>query len=247
MSRLHHLLLERYCDHYARLNSTVDPRLLSWSHRRQMDRTFGLYLAGLPEGSRVLDLGCGSGHVLHWFSLRPGLVPVGVDVSPSQLAVARRALPAVETHCEDGLAFLLRHRGEFSAILCTDVLEHVAGEDDCLRWVEAVRDALRPGGIFLCRTPNAANLLGGYSRYLDLTHVRSFTPNSLLQLLEAAGLVECAIVPYRAGHPLGSLRMGLGNLLHRLLFLLCGHQPAAAYTSNVYAIGYAGVREGTDV
>jgi 2-polyprenyl-3-methyl-5-hydroxy-6-metoxy-1,4-benzoquinol methylase len=243
MPRLHHLLLEQYSGHYARLNATVNPRLLSSSHLRQMDRTYGPHVAALPAGGRVLDLGCGSGYLLHWLSLQSGIVPVGVDISPSQVAVVREALPAVEVHCEDGLAFLLRHAGEFVAILCTDVLEHVAEDDACLRWVEAARSALRPGGFFLCRVPNAANLLGCYSRYVDLTHFRSFTPTSLLQLLQAAGLSACAIIPHRAGHPLGGLRIGLGNLLHRLCFFLTGHAPAAAYTSNVYAIGYAEARE----
>lgn len=243
MSRLHHLLLERYFDHYARLNASADPRLLSRNHRRQMDRTYGPYVSGLPAGSRVLDLGCGSGGLLYWLSLQRGIVPCGVDTSTSQIAVLRRALPDIETDCVDGLAFLLRHPGEFSVIFCTDVLEHVPGDDACLQWVEAARDALRPGGCFVCRVPNAANLLGGYSRYIDLTHVRSFTPHSLLQLIDAAGLERCAIVPHRPGHPFGRIRMGVSTLLHRLFFLLCGHQPAEAFTSNVYAIGYAPTRK----
>lgn len=48
------------------------------------------YLAGLPRGSRVLDLGCGNGLMLASFRGR-GWELVGVDISESGIAQARRA------------------------------------------------------------------------------------------------------------------------------------------------------------
>ncbi|MEN6532016.1 MAG: class I SAM-dependent methyltransferase [Bryobacteraceae bacterium] len=244
MSRLNQLLLDGYDLHYSRLNQGAAIRQPSRNHWRQMDRTYGPYISRLPTGSRVLDLGCGAGCLLQWLSRRPGIVPVGVDTSVPQANAAQRLLPGVEVHCEDGLDFLRRHPDEFSAIFSTDVLEHVPSDDQCLEWVEAVRAALLPGGFFFCRVPNAANLLGNYSRYVDLTHRRGFTPTSLLQLLEASGLANCSVAPHRPGHPLGGLRLGLSHLLHRTLFAICGHEGTAVYTANVCAVGY---RLGSDV
>ena len=126
------------------------------------------------------------------FASSAGVTPVGVDASPTQLEIARRAFPDLEITCSDGLEYLRANPESFDGIFCTDVLEHVPGTVNCIEWVQAARAALRPGGFFVCRCPNGANLTAGFSRYIDLTHERSFTEISILQLLEAGGLRDCA-------------------------------------------------------
>jgi len=207
------------------------------AHRKQMQRTYGPLLAALPKGSKVLDLGCGAGYLLRWLSLQPGIVPVGVDASPSQVAVAQRAVPEVDIYCEDGLAFLRGRPDTFSAIFCMDVLEHLEDEDQCLLWLQESARALRPGGFVVCRVPNAANITGVYTRYMDLTHKRSFTSTSLIQLIQAAGFIRCSVVPYRAGCLKGAVRLWAENLLHRVLFRICGQVHETVFTSTVCVAG----------
>ena len=47
---------------------------------------------GIPEGSRIADVGCGTGNVARWFARQTGTTGevVALDVSAAQLAVARQ-------------------------------------------------------------------------------------------------------------------------------------------------------------
>ena len=110
---------------------------------------------------------------MYWLGTNPGVVPVGVDLSEDQVAIARTHLPGIEVACADGLTFLRENPERFSGIFCFDLLEHIPQQDDYLVWFEAALEALKPGGFFCCRTPNAANLTGDYSRYMDLTQLLS--------------------------------------------------------------------------
>ena len=50
------------------------------------------------------------------------------------------------------------------------------------------RKALKPEGRIIIRTPNMANLLGGYSLHMDITHCHGYTEWSLIHLLDECGL-----------------------------------------------------------
>jgi SAM-dependent methyltransferase len=79
----------------------------------------------VPQSARgrVLEIGCGTGQVLA--SLRP-LNGVGIDLSQNMIDIARRqfahrselTFAAMDAEAATGL-------GEFDAVICADVLEHV--------------------------------------------------------------------------------------------------------------------------
>jgi 2-polyprenyl-3-methyl-5-hydroxy-6-metoxy-1,4-benzoquinol methylase len=230
-------LIQNYMTHYSRVNAGAIP-VPSTKSTASMRLMYGPLLATLAPGSKVLDIGCGTGLLLSWLAQQPNLVPVGVDMSATQIQHARRTLPNVELVCSDGLSYLRRYPGTFAGIFCLDVIEHLPGLGLCFQWIQAARDALLPSGFFLCRVPNGANLVASYSRYLDLTHERCFTTPSLLQLLEGGGLQACSVLPLRAPHLSGRLRLTVEAMLHRAIFLVCGHGGERIFTNNVYAVGY---------
>lgn len=239
MSRIRDIAIERYAEHYARVNSNINPiTAISPRQLQGLNLEYGALIASLPAGSKVLDLGCGTGFLLHWLSKQPSIVPYGVDGSASQVAIAHVSLPNIEISCADGLEYLRQHPNTFTAIFCMDVLEHLPSLDLCMEWIQAAQAALVPGGCFFCRVPNGANLTGSYSRYMDLTHERLFTSTSLLQLLELSSLQECAIVPIDSGRLVRRARLAVEHLLHRIIFLICAHPMERVFTSNVCAIGY---------
>jgi 2-polyprenyl-3-methyl-5-hydroxy-6-metoxy-1,4-benzoquinol methylase len=238
MSQLREQLVTDYAEHFSRLNATLDVRRMSPSDFRMHDLTFGPVLNAVPRPAKILDLGCGVGFLLNWLSRQPGVTPVGVDASPTQLEIARKAFPDLDITLSDGLEYLRSHPDSFDGIFCTDVLEHIPGTDNCIEWVRTARLALRPGGFFACRGPNAANLTGGFSRYIDLTHERSFTEMSILQLLDAGGLMNNRILPIYAGRVAGRLRHAVEYLVHRLIYRICGQGSANEFTYNVCAVGY---------
>jgi predicted SAM-dependent methyltransferase len=116
-----------------------------------------------------------------------------------------------------------------------DVLEHMETDDICFETMRDILHSLAPGGVLICRVPNAAHMLGTYSRYMDITHRRGFTSHSIRQALMAAGYDSVEFVPTQSSILLGKIRLGLEHLLHRVLFLLGGYTQEHIFTQNVIA------------
>jgi SAM-dependent methyltransferase len=129
-------------------------------------RDVSLYFSRLARWFRphagngpLLDVGCAYGFLLSRFN--DGRELAGCDVSAWAIQQAVRRLPrarfAVLSH--DGL--LPYPDGCFSAVLCTDVLEHIAPAQQVRLLGETAR-VLAPGGRFCMTSPN----LGGVRRRL---------------------------------------------------------------------------------
>src|SRR6185503_8786481 len=90
------------------------PRAAGRFYHRLLERYFSFIL---PQGQRVLELGCGLGDLLA--ALKPAR-GVGVDFSPETLALARQRHPELQFHEADATSF----RGEepFDYILLSDLI-----------------------------------------------------------------------------------------------------------------------------
>src|SRR5581483_8891269 len=86
----------------------------------------------IPEGARVLELGCSTGDLLA--SLKPS-VGVGVDLSASAISEARRSYPRLQFHTGDieSPELIRSLSGPFDFILIVDTLGSL---DDCQRMFE---------------------------------------------------------------------------------------------------------------
>jgi SAM-dependent methyltransferase len=134
--------------------------------------------AGLPDGPRVLDAGCGTGRNLAEFgSLGTAR---GVDPSPAAIEFCRRrGLTGVT---EAGIEALPFEDGAFDLILATDVLEHV--ERDDLAAAE-LRRVAAPGAVLVVTVPAYRWL---WSQHDDSHHhLRRYTAGALRARLAAAG------------------------------------------------------------
>ncbi|WBB81191.1 class I SAM-dependent methyltransferase [Micromonospora sp. WMMD882] len=151
----------------------------TFTYRRQIRP----YLPEGPAQLRILDIGCGQGHLVQ-IMLTDGLDAYGVDISPEQVALARsRGLDRVELG--DFRSWLATEHA-WDAVIATDILEHL-GKDDVMRTFDQVARALKPGGVFVARVPNAVSPTGGNIMYGDITHQTWFTQRSLAQLAAVAG------------------------------------------------------------
>src|SRR5215510_2399636 len=88
----------------------------------------------IPEGARVLELGCGTGDLLA--ALKPSF-GVGVDFSEGMIAQARQAHPDLSFLVGDieDEAFIRRIEGPFDVILIVDTIGSL---DDCQRTFESL-------------------------------------------------------------------------------------------------------------
>ena len=140
----------------------------------------------------VLDIGCGQGDLVRLL-LADGYDTEGIDISPEQVALANASGLSQVKH-GDFHDRLSSNTETYGAVIATDVLEHLA-KDEVLRTFELVRQALRPGGLFVARVPNAISPFGGRIRHGDFTHESSFTPRSLAQLAYGAGFTGVDVSP----------------------------------------------------
>ncbi|MGE5502823.1 MAG: class I SAM-dependent methyltransferase [Actinomycetota bacterium] len=108
------------------------------------------FVARIPAGARVLDVGCGIAEVARSIAERvPGATVVGIDNDRPRLDLARaRGLPANLTLIE-GLAPRDLPAGRFDVVVLSNVLEHV---DDRVGLLKRLAEACGPARI-LVRVP----------------------------------------------------------------------------------------------
>jgi ubiquinone/menaquinone biosynthesis C-methylase UbiE len=129
---------------------THDSRGLAETYDRVSDLQFesGKALVerlGLQQGSRVLDVGCGTGRLAHWIAERvgPGGAVTGIEPSAERVQLARSHGGAVKFEvgqAEDLSAF---EDASFDAVCMSAVFHWVA---DKAKALAEVRRVLRPGG-----------------------------------------------------------------------------------------------------
>jgi len=166
-------------------------------------------IRALPPGLRLLDLGAAGGHLGRAVRDRCAFL-AGVEPDAAMASSAREGYD--DWRSADALSC-----GEwttpFDAVVCGDVLEHLAQPDILLA---RIHSWLRAGGTLLVSLPNVANvsiragLLLGRFPYaergiLDRTHLRFYTRRSAVDLVASAGFdvreIEATAMPYELALP----------------------------------------------
>jgi 2-polyprenyl-3-methyl-5-hydroxy-6-metoxy-1,4-benzoquinol methylase len=185
-----------------------------------------LRLCGAPK--TVLDVGGSSGYLSRELADN-GADVVVIDIDPDAVADARREginAYAVDITRQDPPG----RPGQYDAVLCGDVLEHLADPAAAIR---RLRPFVAPSGRLVASVPNGAywalrlSLLAGRWNYtdrglLDHTHLRNFTLKSFLETIRAGGFevlgtdVTCPLPWFRGGR-LSAAAHGLALALPGLL------------------------------
>ena len=139
------------------------------------------------EDERVLDLGCGTGHLTDAVA-DSGASVVGVDKAPSMLAEARDAYPEFPFLLAD--ARQLPFEESFDAVFSNAALHWIDDQD---RAVAAVHDAVRPGGRFVAEmggTGNVQTIVDAVFAELDRRGYEQQTPWHFPSVGEYASRLE---------------------------------------------------------
>jgi 2-polyprenyl-3-methyl-5-hydroxy-6-metoxy-1,4-benzoquinol methylase len=158
------------------------------------------YLATLPVGAEVLDVGCGSLKETHYLASR-GFHTTGSDLNAERLEEFRQRYCWSNVHPPSlrvaSFQQLADEGKRFDAITAFDVIEHLDTLDKDLR---ELLKLLKPGGFLLISTPNGRSLTEIYSwimtriiwatgRKLDpgVPHLQTHTPAGWRKRFEHAG------------------------------------------------------------
>jgi SAM-dependent methyltransferase len=128
---------------------SIAERYLAWSDLRPSPtrlRYLALALELIPAGSQVLELGCGAG-IPMTSALAQDRAVIGVDISATQVGMARRNVPDA-TFIQADMTTLAFEPASFDAVVAFYSLTHVP-RDEQLPLIERIRGWLRPGGLFL--------------------------------------------------------------------------------------------------
>ena len=104
----------------------------------------------VPEGSRVLDLGCGNGAMLDYLQRTRGCSGYGIEISDTNvLACVQRGVNVVQLNLDGGLTMF--DDASFDVVLQLDTLQHLRNAETMLR------ETARVGRIGVVSFPNFAH------------------------------------------------------------------------------------------
>jgi ubiquinone/menaquinone biosynthesis C-methylase UbiE len=181
---------------YARLASRYDQK---WSFYVEATTRETLARLNLRPADRLLDVGCGTGALLHRLSQsHPALRLAGVDPVSEMLAVARHRLPP-EVELQAGWAERLPFEADqFDVVVSCNMFHYIRQPASALREMGRV---LKPGGRLVitdwCDDYLACRACGWYWRLFSRAHVKMYRERECLRLLREAGLREPRIERYK--------------------------------------------------
>jgi SAM-dependent methyltransferase len=166
-------LAERFDENYWSSASHYRRYEGFWAAQQELSRWFsglveliGPYLPRPP--ARVVDAGCGHGVVVEALRAR-GYDALGFDPSRFMIEQAQASSPASRHAFAEGTIDNIPFAGDFDAMMCFEVLEHI---DDPVDALHALRARLRQEGTLIFSTPNLEpRSLWKDPRTSDPTHV----------------------------------------------------------------------------
>ena len=194
--------------------------------------------------SKILDIGCGYGRMLHFLKNQSYSNTYGIDISRQQIDLAHK-LGFDQTLCIQAIDFLADNMNQFDTIFMLDILEHIE-KSEIIELMDRVYTALRPNGNIILQLPNSLTPLNVY-RHVDFTHEMAFTVSSIKQILSITGFENTKTYPL-APHMNGpvSLLMSLmwhiiwQNLIRFYMFTANGNLMGDIYTANFIAVAEKG-------
>lgn len=149
----------------------------------------------IPDGAKVLDVGCASGYLAAALDDR-GCEVHGVEPDPAMAEAAKAHCRTVSTDDIEDAAAREHLPKDLDVVVLGDVLEHLRDPWEVL---QALAARTKSGGLLLVSVPNAVHwnarrhiLRGRFpqesSGTFDRTHLRWFTQDTARDLARRAGL-----------------------------------------------------------
>jgi len=139
----------------------------------------------------ILDIGCGAGQLLYVLRSEGYTNIFGIDTGKEQVELTKQKGIQSE-QITDLEAWLSSHRDEFDVITLAATIEHFP-KDKIFDYLNAMKSALKKGGILIVTTGNMSCLTGLFIRYVDMTHAIGFTDRALIRLGMLVGFSDVKV------------------------------------------------------
>jgi ubiquinone/menaquinone biosynthesis C-methylase UbiE len=141
-----------------------------------------------PKSGRVLEIGCGLGHLLGWLEGRYQVY--GSDINEWALQEARKNVPQGQFDAASAEDLSLYPDGHFQIVIAKHVVEHLPHPEQAIAEMGRI---LAVGGLLLLATPNLDSPMRERKQerwigYKDPTHISLKPPAEWISMLRKHGL-----------------------------------------------------------
>ncbi len=234
--------MKEWYENYAANHLGIESKFDKNEYNRVSDQYYSIYKRLLPESrdSRILDIGCGTGHFLYLLKKLGYTNYLGIDVSSESINFCNDWITN-RVQKADCYTFLKDREEKWDLIIMSDVIEHM-DKHRIIKNLKLIYLSMLMGGTLIIKTPNLDNPLCAYTRYHDFTHQIGFTGNSLVQVLRLSGFNEISINPYKHDEALIKDLMikAVQKILYFLLLRTFSYPSESPYrfpySKHIYAV-----------
>lgn len=205
------------------------------------------YLKFMPKDKtcKILDLGCGMGHMYYACKENGYLNYTGVDISVENISfIEERWGDKPNVKQADMFQFLREKECQFDVVIFNDVIEHL-NKEEIFEVMDGTWKILSNGGVLFIKTNNMANpFVNTSGRYICMDHEIGFTEKSMEQLLITTGYSKFKIIGtniYVVCPIIDQIAYVLSKLINIVLFLcstLYGRTGIRIFEKDILAIAY---------
>lgn len=195
------------------------------------------------RSAKILNLASGYGGILDFlsglgFTNLTGLEQDEVIAKHSAHILRAKGISIVNA---DMQTYLRAHLDQFDVIIAYDLLQFYSILE-AAELLQIINDAIKPGGIFIVRTPNMANVLGTYFKYSNLLVQSAYTEHSLAQLLQISRYENPELIQpaWPNDHPFNSQLRKIEEL-HEKMYALQGEAKPKCVTTNLLMSAHKGL------
>jgi SAM-dependent methyltransferase len=177
---------QQYFESYNYADRPLGRFSMYWFARRYYAALVRRYAP--PGGGKLLELGCGLGHLLGL--LQDGFQCVGIDIAEYSIEQLKQNAPRAEGIVMSADDLTRFDDGEFCAVVALHLVEHLP---DPAHTIQQINRIVQPGGLFLFATPNPGYSLRRFKDPAtdaigkDPTHINVQPPQQWRAWCESSG------------------------------------------------------------
>jgi len=191
----------------------------------------------------LLEIGCGYGRYLKFLEEEGYKNCCGLDISAEQIEYGKHQLGLSNIFQKDPLEYFAESKKKYDVIMLIDILEHL-NLQYTVTLLKRAKEALSEEGFLIIQVPNAISPFA-LTFHGDITHERSFSIQSLEQLLRMAAfdrMKHFALPPLIHGIKSFVRRILWSGIISPLiafiLLISSGSKMGGIYTSNFLTLAY---------